>query len=153
MDVPAGADAQLRQVMDQAKDSFKNLSAPLPQEAVGQGARWEVKQSLKSQGMTINQTTTYQIASIEGDRVTATCTISQSAPNQKIQNPAMQGVKLDLTKMAGTGKGNITFDLGHLMPVASSVDSHTDMSMAMNMGNQKQDMSMKVDLNLKMEAK
>jgi hypothetical protein len=153
LDVPTGADAQLRQVMDQTKDSFKNLSAPLPQEAVGQGARWEAKQTIKSQGMTINQTITFQIASIEGDRVTATSTITQSAPNQKIQNPAMQGMKLDLTKMAGTGKGNITFDLGHLMPLASSMDSHTDLSMAMNMGNQKQNMSMKVDLNLKMEAK
>lgn len=153
LDVPANADAQLRQVMDQTKDSFKNLSAPLPQEAVGQGGRWEVRQAIKSQGMTLNQTTVFQIVSIEGDRVTATSTINQTAPNQKIQNPAMQGVKLDLTKLAGSGKGSITFDLGHLMPLASSVDSHTDMSMAMNMGNQKQNMTMKVDLNLKMEAK
>jgi hypothetical protein len=153
MDVPANADAQLRQTMEQAKDSFKNLAAPLPVEAVGAGARWEVKQAIKSQGMTINQTTTYQITSIEGDRLAATSNISQSAANQKIENPAMQGVKLDLTKMVGTGKGTINFDLAHLMPSASALDSHTDMSMAMNMGNQKQSMSMKMDMNLKLEAK
>jgi hypothetical protein len=153
MEVPASADAQLRQAMDQAKDSFKNLAAPLPQEAVGPGARWEVRQPIKSQGMTMNQTTTFQIVSIEGDRVTATSTLNQSASNQKIQSPAMQGLKLDLTKLVGTGKGNINFDLAHLMPSASSVDSHTDMSMAMNMGDQKQTMSMKLDLKLNMEAK
>jgi hypothetical protein len=62
-------------------------------------------------------------------------------------------MQLDLTKMAGSGKGNVSFDLGHLMPVTSSADSHTDMSMAMNVGNQKQTMSMTIDLNLKMEAK
>jgi hypothetical protein len=153
MDVPANADPQMRQTMEQAKDSFKNLAAPFPVEAVGAGARWEVKQPIKSQGMTINQTTTYQITSIEGERVAATSNLSQTAANQKIQNPAMQGVKLDLTKMVGTGKGNINFDLAHLMPIASALDSHTDMSMAMNMGNQKQTMSMKMDMNLKLEAK
>jgi len=153
MDVPANADPQFRQTMQQAKDSFKSLAAPLPVEAVGAGARWEVKQPIKSQGMTINQTTTYQITSIDGERVAATSNLSQSAANQKIENPAMQGVKLDLTKMVGTGKGNVNFDLAHLMPSASALDSHTDMSMAMNMGGQKQTMSMKMDMNLKLEAK
>jgi len=151
--LPEGAEPQLRQAMDQARNSFNNLSAQLPEEAVGPGARWEVKQAPKTQGMTIHQTATYQIVSIENDRVTTTTTFTQSAANQKIENPAMQGIKVDLTKLAGSGKGNVTFDLAQLMPSAGSLDMHTEMSMAMNMGNQKQTMSMKMDLNVKLEAK
>src|SRR5206468_12492146 len=109
--VPAGADPQIRQVMERMKESVATLASPFPEEAIGPGAKWEAKVLLKSQGMTIDQSATYQLAALEDERLTVRSTIAQHAANQKIQNPAMPGLKMDLTKMTGTGTGEVTFDL------------------------------------------
>ncbi len=151
--IPPGANPQVRQSIEQMKEMMANITTPFPEEAVGPGAKWEVKMPVKTQGMTINQTATYQLVSIEGDRLMATTVISQSAANQKIQNPSMPGLKVDLTKMTGNGTGSVTFNLTQLMPVKANVLSHTDMAMGMNMGAQKQSMTMKMDMDIKMEAK
>jgi hypothetical protein len=150
---PAGSNPQARQLMDQMKEFINELVAPLPEEAVGPGARWEAKTPLKSQGMTIDQTATYELVTVEGERLTTKSTIVQHAANQKIQNPAMPGLKMDLTKMVGNGSGERTFDLAHLLPATGTGKVHSETSMTMNMGGQKQPMTMKIDMTLGFEAK
>lgn len=147
------ANPQLQQVANEVKESFDDAFAAFPEEAIGSGARWEVRETLKTQGMTMRGTTTYQLVSLEGERVTATGTGTASAANQKIESPAMQGVKVDLTKLAGTAKGEVNLDLGKLMPSACSFEVHFDASMAMDNGKQKQTMTMKMDQKMKLEAK
>jgi hypothetical protein len=153
MKTPAGSDPQLRQVVDQMRDSFARLSVPLPEEAVGPGARWEVKMPLKSQGMTIDQTTAYQLVSIEGDRVTVKDTVEQRASNQKIQNPAMPGLVLDLTKMAGKGSDDMVLDLTRLMPRERTSTLVSEVVMEMNVGGQKNTMTVKTAMDLRFEGK
>jgi hypothetical protein len=150
---PAGSNPQARQLMDQMKGFVTQLIAPFPEEAIGPGARWEAKIPINSQGMTMDQTATYEAVSLEGERLTTKSALVQHAANQKIENPAMPGMKMDLTKMVGNGSGERTFDLGHLLPVAGTEKAHSETSMTMNMGGQKQAMTMKMDLNLKFEAK
>jgi hypothetical protein len=152
-EAPAGSNPQTRQLADQMKDLFTQLLVPLPEEAVGPGAKWEVKTPLKSQGMTVDQTATYELVSLEGERLTTKSTLAQHAANQKIQNPAMPGMKMDLTKMTGKGSGERTFDLAHLLPTAGAANFHTETAMTMNMGSQKQAMTMKMDIELRFEAK
>ena len=151
--VPADTNPQARQIMDQMKDMYAQLAVPLPEEAVGPGAKWEVKLPIKAQGMTIDQKATYEVVSLEGERLTTKSAIVQQAANQKIQNPAMPGLKMDLTKMVGNGSGERTFDLAHLLPTTGAGKVHTEASMAMNMGGQKQAMTMKMDMNLRFESK
>jgi hypothetical protein len=153
MKPPEGADPQVSTLMEQMKETLAHLSAPLPEQPIGAGAKWEVKMPLKSQGMTINQTAGLELISLEGDKLTTRNTVTQTAPAQKIQNPAMPGIKIDLLKMTGRGSGESTIDLNQILPVAGTGDFHSEMSMGMNQGGQKQTMDMKVDLNLKIESK
>lgn len=153
MNVPAGADPQSGQMIEQLRQSFASISAPLPEEEVGPGARWEVHMPVKSQGMTIDQTATYELVSVEADAVSVHCTVTQRAANQKVQSPAMPGLKLDLTQMSGQGSGTLTLDLGQVMPRDGKVDFHSDISMAMGTGAQKQTIGTKIDLNLQLEGK
>jgi hypothetical protein len=153
MKPPAGADGQTRQFMDQIKESFANVGAPFPEEAVGAGAKWETRAPIRSQGLTINQSSSYQLLSIEGDRVSAKVAINQSAANQKISNPAMPNVKMDLVKMTGTSTGEATYDLTQLMPVSGNTDMHSELLMGGMTGAQKQNMTMKMDMNMRMESK
>jgi hypothetical protein len=151
--LPADAAPQLSQTLDQMKESFSSSSIPLPEEAVGPGAQWEYKTRIKSQGMTLDQTLAYELVSIEGDRITLRTTLTQNAANQKIQNPAMSNLKVDLNKMTGTGTGSSTYDLAHLMPVTGTLAEKAEINMSMNAGQQKQSMEMKMDMNITLESK
>lgn len=153
MKLPPNANPQMTQIMDQMKDSFSSSALPLPEEAVGVGAKWEYKTKLKSQGMTIDQTITSELVSIDGDHATLRNTILQSAANQKVQNPAMPGLKVDLAKLTGTGTGTSTLDLSKLLPVSATLDEKTETSMAINMGQQKQNMDMTMNINITLESK
>ncbi len=150
---PPGADPQLGQFIEQMKDSFSRFTAPLPEEAVGPGARWEAKMPIKSQGMALDQTTVYELVSLEGERVSTGSTVTQRAGNQTVDNPAMPGVKAQLTRLDGRGKGEVTFDLTRILPQTGNAELHTDMAMAINAGGQKQAMTMKMDVQVGLEAK
>jgi hypothetical protein len=151
--LPADAAPQLSQSLNQMKESFSSSAIPLPEEAVGPGAKWEYKTRIKSQGMSIDQTLAYELVAVEGDRITLRSTLSQNAANQKIQNPAMPGLKVDLNKMTGAGTGSSTYDLTHLMPVTGTLDEKIGINMSMNAGQQKQAMDMKMDMNITLESK
>lgn len=151
--LPADAAPQLSQTLDQMKESFSSSSIPLPEEAVGTGAKWEYKTRIKSQGMSIDQTLAYELVAVEGDRITLRSTLSQNAANQKIQSPAMPGLKVDLNKMTGAGTGSSTYDLTHIMPVTGTLDEKIGINMGMNVGQQKQAMDMKMDMNITLESK
>lgn len=153
INIPNGADPQLRQKMDEMKDSLSDLATPLPQEAVGPGAKWEVQMPLKSQGINLNETATYELVSLEEDTLKTRVTIQQTAPKQKVQNPAMPALKVDLLKMSGTGTGEMTFNLSHLMPSAGAITSHTELLMGVGQGAQQQTMTMNTDQDLHLEAK
>lgn len=153
MKLPAGADPQISQMMEQMKESFSSSSSPFPDEAVGPGAKWEYQTKLKSQGMTMNQRLASELVSNEGDRLTLRNTLAQNAANQKIQNPAMPGLKMDLIKMTGNGSGNSTFDLSRLLPVTATLEANTETAMAIDMGQQKQSMDMKMNMSVTIESK
>lgn len=153
MKLPLGADPEVRQTMDQMRESLSSFSGVLPEQAIGPGARWEYSQALMSQGMRINQTVTYQLVSVQGDQFKAKITLTQRAANQKIQNPSMPGMMIDVTKMAGRGSGDISLDLARLMPTQATIDTHSEVSMQMNAGGRKQAMQMKVDTNIRMKSK
>lgn len=153
MKMPAGADPQMATMMEQMKETMAHMSSPLPEQPVGPGAKWEVKMPIKSQGMTMNQTTTVELVSVDGDKLATKNAIIQTAAPQKIENPAMPGLKIDLVKMNGTGSGDVSMDLNQILPVSGNVNAHSEMSMAMDQGGQKQTMDMKIDMDMKIQSK
>jgi hypothetical protein len=147
------ADAQLTQTLQQLKDSLANVSTPLPDEPVGPGAKWQVHLPIKTQGMTVDQTMTYELVSVEGEHVTIRVALGQSAAAQKIENAAMPGISVDLTRMSGSGTGQIVLDLGRVMPVQANIESTVEMAMSIPVGGQKHDMSMNSDVTMKIDSK
>jgi len=153
MKLPPDANPQMRQAMEQMHDSFSTMTASFPEEAIGPGARWEVKLPLRSQGMAITQTMTYELASIKGEILTVKSTLLQHAANQKIENPSMPGLKMDLTKMTANGSGTASLNLAQIMPSKATMDSKSDIAMEMNISGQKQAMTMKMDIKLVFESR
>jgi hypothetical protein len=150
---PPGSNPQVSQMMEQMKDFYTQIAVQLPEEAVGVGAKWQVNMPIKTQGMTIEQKAAYEIIAIEGERVTTRSTITQRAANQKIQNPALGGMKMELIQMTGEGTGERAIDLTKLLPISAAGEMHSETSTAMSMGGQKQVITMKIDVNLRVQSK
>jgi len=147
------SDPQMAKTLSQIKDSMNNSSFVLPAEPVGPGARWEYKSRVKSQGMILDQTIGYELVSVEGDHLNVATTLTQNAANQKITNPAMPTLKMDLTKMSGTGTGKSVVDLGRMFPLNATLEENLEMVMGMKVGQQNQSMDMKMSMNLSFESK
>jgi hypothetical protein len=151
--LPADAAPQTRQLIEQMKEAFDNLVVPLPAEPVGAGAKWEARMPFKSQGATITQTATYELASLEDERLVVKSTIAQSAANQTIQNAALPGLKLNLTKMTGKGTGSTSLSLTQLLASERTLELHTEQAVTMDAGGQPQPLTVATDLKLRSEAK
>jgi hypothetical protein len=151
--IPNEVDPQAKQSVDQIKEAMGDLSTPFPEEAVGPGAKWEVKRTVKAQGVTMNQTTTCQLVSVEGDRLTIKTALVQGAANQKIPNPLMPTAKVDLSKMTITGNSEATLDLAHILPHTMTGTGKSESLMSMGTGAQKQNLTMKTDTAIRVESK
>jgi hypothetical protein len=150
---PPDADPQLRQSVAQMKQAMSNLGVPTPEEAVGPGAKWEVKMPVVNQGMTLEQTADYQLVSAQGDQVNTTFTLAQNAANQKIQNPAMGNVQMNLIQLTTTGNGSVTADLSKLVALQATMTMQMDMNAEVTAGGKTQPFAMKMGMDISMESK
>ena len=66
-------------MLDLLKDVFIQLVTPLPEEAVGVGAKWEVKAPVQSHSIKIDQTANYELVSVEGEQLKTKSTSTQRA--------------------------------------------------------------------------
>jgi hypothetical protein len=146
------ANPSMDQTLDQIKEGM-SMGAPLPEEAVGAGAKWEVDKPVKSGGVTVNQKATYELVSIDGDNLSTKLMLIQSAANQKVVNPALGGARINLIEMTNSASGTVASDLSKLMPLQGTMDMHSDMKGEVSVGDQKQPMEIKMDMNISMEGK
>lgn len=151
--IPAGADPTTKGAIEQMKEAVSTGGLIFPAEPVGAGAKWEVKRKVKSQGANAERTTTYELTALDGDLATVKVVQVQRAGKQKIPNPMMPQMKADLVKMANKSTATISVDLTKLFPLQLSSDEHTDTTMSMDAGGQKQTMIMNNDTELRMESK
>ena len=141
-------DPGMQQTLGQMTSSVENISMPLPEEAVGVGARWEVRQTLNSGGITMFQKAEYELTSMDASAVSVKVKIDQQAPPQPFANPGLPpGVDATIDKMSGSGTGTMTIRFDSLVPT-STVETLSSMVMGMNMGGQVQSMS--TDTRMKM---
>ena len=135
---------QLSQMVGSLSQSLDGLVMPLPNEAVGVGARWEGRQTVGTSGIQMQQKSTWEVQSIEGSDVKVKVTIEQTAGAQPINNPGMPaGAEMALDKMSGTGTGTAIFHLNGLVPT-SDVSTSSTMYMSINVGGQSQPVTVAV---------
>jgi hypothetical protein len=151
MKLPTGADNRLSQILDQLRDALSVLSAPLPEEAIGAGAKWEIRSTSVSQGVTMIETTASQLASVDGEQLHVKSTLTQQAANQKMQNPG--GLNQRVTSLKGNGTSEATIDLEQLLPPEATSNSSTETAMEMTVGSQKQTVASKMEMDMQLHAK
>jgi len=152
LDLNAVTDPNLKQVLNQMSGPIQNISMPLPEEAVGVGAKWEVRQAVNAAGIQSFQRNEMEIVKIDGTSVTLRAKSEQTAPAQTVANPMMAGATMDVEKMSGTGTGTIVLRLDGLVPTSeTSIDSLA--SMTMNMGGQAQKLGLAMKMKMSVAPK
>jgi hypothetical protein len=115
------------------------IAAPLPEEAVGAGGKWEVTPAEESRDEVVKAV--YEIVSIEENRVGVRITVTVSGSKQKAKEFAT----------TGGGSGEMTIDLGHIMPAKGNLVYHMEASGTDGAGGKK--LTMKLGMELRIEAK
>ncbi len=151
-DLTKVTDPQLKQMMDQAGAAIQSISFPLPEEAVGIGAKWEVRSRVQSNGLDLMSKQIVEVVGIQGSKVSLKITTEQSAPPQAMKNPALPpDAEVTLVKFNGTGVSTASLDLEKL-----TSEGVGDMTMAMvmqvKMQGMEQNMSMTTSLKIKTAA-
>ena len=129
----AANDPQVRQFGDMIKQAMADPGLPLPEEAVGAGAKWEVSLPSKTHGVTTEQKATFQLVSVDGDHLSSTYEMNISGA-QKAPATGMQ-MSVQIT-------GSVTADLSKLFAPLNTMNAASDIS---TVG--------KSDVNITIEAK
>jgi hypothetical protein len=119
---------QLVALLQNLQDGMTNAYLPLPKEPVGKGAKWKATNQVDAGGIRVTQVNEVTLKSIAGDKLTVELAFSQSAPAQRIQVPELPpDAQVELTGMAGSGKGSMTVDLASLV-----TDSKIELTMTVD---------------------
>lgn len=104
-------DPMMKQAL--ASTGLDKLAVPMPEDAVGVGAKWDVVQGAEANGIKVDQKTTYEVVAMDPASTTLAVTMEQTADEQTLTPPGMpSAVQIKLVSMEATGTGRMTFPEG-----------------------------------------
>jgi hypothetical protein len=111
------ADGELRQFLESMQQALGQMGAPFPEEEVGKGARWRIDTKVSQQGIRLTQAATYELVEIDGKKGRAKVELTQRSPAGAVSPPGLPaGVQAELLSLDSTGSGELSFDLGRMIP-------------------------------------
>lgn len=122
---PETLDTDMKQQMEQMTNSVAQLSSPVPEQAIGTGAKWQVSSSPKLSGINLTQLVTYQLVSLQNNIATLNVNVEQHAKQQNFTRPGMRMPSGTLIVNA-QGQGQLTQPLHQLMPLRSAMSVRTN---------------------------
>ncbi len=146
---PEGLNPMAKGLIDGMKDSMSKASTPVPDEAVGVGAKWKVVQELNANGIQLTQTTLSEVTEITSTGFTLKTTITQSAPAQDVKNPLLPAsATMKLDSLATDGNGKSVFEFNSVFPKSSTVNIKSKTSMKLTINGQ--NTTMGTDMSMEM---
>lgn len=133
---------QMQEQMKQAEQAVDQMTAILPDQPVGMGARWRVEQTVRQGGIKMNMAATYEVVEISEGHAKIKTQIEMSAPEQTV---TQNGISARLDKMVGAGDSVTTLDLQKLV---ERVAADIDMDMSMSAQGQSINMNMKMGIEI-----
>ncbi|MBC6480762.1 MAG: hypothetical protein GDA56_26300 [Hormoscilla sp. GM7CHS1pb] len=135
LNLPERFNPNTEQLFARMLKSFDRIASPVPAEAVGIGAKWQVSAAPKLNGINLTQQTTYELVKFQNNVATLEVAIQQQAPSQEMTSPGLPGgATVTMKSFQGQGTGQITMQMDGAMPVTSNIDlvSQTEMNARRN---------------------
>jgi len=115
-----GADAstgQTGQMVEQVRQTLRDVAAPFPDEEVGAGARWQKLSQLASRDARVTQTEVFTLTQATANTGALDDILAQTAPPQPLLSPGgAPGTQARIESMLASGDGKTQFDLTRLVP-------------------------------------
>jgi Family of unknown function (DUF6263) len=146
LEIPPDADTEASQLLTQIGDQFRHLTVPLPEAAVGVGARWRATTQLRLNGIETRQVYEYRLKKRTGTTLELDVRGTQTARRQTIDSPG--GVTLRVKSYKTTYRGTTTVDLTGLLPVDSSVRGSGDQTFDVEAGDESGELRQHLDLRI-----
>jgi hypothetical protein len=109
---------------DALVERWLGLAVPLPEAAIGVGARWRVVTLLRTGGAFLKQTATYHLAAIAGDQLTVDVELVRVGERQLIAIPGMPAdATAELIALLRTVHGEVTLGANSPLPIAGQLQS------------------------------
>ena len=112
-DAAAGASGQM---VEQVRQTLRDLAAPFPEESVGRGARWEKVSQLASKDARITQTDTFTLVDVSSRGGALDDVLAQTAPDQPLRTPGGATSQARMESMLASGDARTAFDRSRLVP-------------------------------------
>ncbi|NJR49945.1 MAG: hypothetical protein HC780_10620 [Leptolyngbyaceae cyanobacterium CSU_1_3] len=154
--IPKDVDNRTRQMLDQMSQSLDQFSAPVPDAAVGVGAKWRVAMPITMNGIRFNQIATYEIVSLKEGTATLRIGVEQQAKAQQLNIPGMpKGANVTLKSLSSTGQGQTLVRFDRLLPPVSnfSLTSTTEMQTVNPRSSQAMTIATETQMKLTLESK
>ena len=107
--------------LTQLRTQLRSLVPVFPAAAVGVGATWTVTTVIEVDGVTVDQTATYTLESLDGDAYVVGVTVEQQYRNGEVEG-------VSVTAGRGTVSGRFEGSLGSALPTRSTADVSTQVS-------------------------
>jgi hypothetical protein len=104
------------QMVEQVRQTLRDVAAPFPEEEVGKGARWEKLSQLASRDARVTQTETFTLADLSDGGGSLDDLLAQTAPPQPLLSPGSAAAQARIESMLASGDGKTRFDLTRLVP-------------------------------------
>ncbi len=137
-DIPKSVESDLGSITTELSQSLQQMSAIVPEESLGIGAKWTVTENLDSSVFQMKQIATYELVALKDGIATVNVTIAQNADKQEFKLPGFSSLKnndfrLMLNSLKSTGKGNMEMSFYRLLPISSNISINTEMESQMTM--------------------
>ena len=111
---------------------------------------------MTANGITLNQISTYEVESLQGDTVTLKTAVQQQADPQKISPPGLPpNASISLNSLDSQGEGTFTIKLDQVLPDSANmaITSDTKMSVKQPDSQEEMPMGMKMVMNMDLQSK
>lgn len=146
--VPDSASPRVRQTIEGTVQSMRSFSVPFPEEPVGAGAKWEVRQTVETGGLEVTQSTGFELLGIEGDQVRLKVAVANSGRSEGAKVPAgPQGGRASIVSMDLRGSGESVVRLDRVLPEKTQLDVAGEYTTKMEIGGQARELTTKTKVS------
>ncbi len=104
-------------MVEQVRQTLRDVAAPFPEEEVGAGARWQKLSQLASRDARVTQTEVFTLTQLAASTGALDDILAQTAPPQPLLSPGgAPGAQARIESMLASGDGKTRFDLTRLVP-------------------------------------
>ena len=130
--LPEGVDPLTKTFLEQLSNSLAQMSSPMPQEAVGIGAKWRESSQLKISSINMNQSALYELVSLKDNVATLNVTVEQQANTQELTLPGIpaDSANVSLKSLTSQGQGQMNLSLSSIMPTRSTISLRSQYEMS-----------------------